>query len=261
MKKVTFKTTDNLTLTGVFDFPDKNVDEKKIIILAHGITVDKNEGGVFVELSNFLTKSGYTTFRFDFRGSGESDGESVDMTISGEIDDLTSAINYIEKKGYSKIALLAASFGGSIASFYVSKNQDKLQALCLWNPVLNYEHTFVKPTVSWIIDKVGHMKNEISSKGWTVLGSRKFIIGKKLWNEFLELEPYKELKKILIPTLIIHAKEDSYVPYADSEQYINSLKNGELITVTNGEHGFHGKENGEEVAQKETLAFLKENFK
>jgi alpha/beta superfamily hydrolase len=257
MKKVTFNTTDNLILTGVFDFPEKNIDKNKIIILAHGITVDKNEGGVFVSLSNFLTKNGYTTFRFDFRGSGESEGNSVDMTIKGEVDDLNSAINYIKSEGYTEVALLAASFGGSIASFYAAEKQSNLKALCLWNPVLNYDHTFVTPTVPWIIDKVGHMVTEIKKQGWTTLGSRKFVIGKNLWNEFLELEPYKKLKQILIPTIIIHAREDSYVPYSDSEEYISLLKNGKLITIENGEHGFHGKENGEETAQRETLKFFK----
>lgn len=254
MKKVIFYTTDNLKLTGLWHLPHKPAN--KVVILAHGITTDKDDAGSFINLYKFLIKNGYAVFRFDFRGSGESEGKSMDMTVAGEIADLSAAVDLVQKAGFKKTFLLAASFGGSIAAFYTASHINFLDGLCLWNPVLNYKHTFIKPTLPWIIDKVGHMRAEIAKQGWTTLGSRKFVIGRQLWNEWKKLKPYQYLNKIKIPTRIIHADTDTYVPFSDSKKYVYNLLKGDLITVKNGEHGFHGEEDGQMEAHQATLEFF-----
>ena len=66
MKKVQIETADGMKLAGVWHIPSKPT--KKAIILAHGITVDKDEDGVFVNLANKLCGMGYAVLRFDFRG-------------------------------------------------------------------------------------------------------------------------------------------------------------------------------------------------
>ena len=66
-----FKSGD-LILCGILTRPTKNTD--KCIVLCHGITVDKDEGGIFTELARKLAEAGFTVFRFDFRGHEESEG-------------------------------------------------------------------------------------------------------------------------------------------------------------------------------------------
>lgn len=254
MNKVTFKSKDNLSLTGIWHLPEGKTT--KAIVLAHGITVDKDEDGVFVELANVLQQNGYAVFRFDFRGHGESDGKSVDMTIDGEISDLGAAIEEIKSKGYQEIGLLGASFGGGSSVLYASEHQANIKCLCLWNPVLNYDHTFLSPTLPWIKNKVGHMKKDLEDKGWTTLGSRKFAIGKPLFEDMAKLKPFEALKKIKLPTIVIHGTKDTKVPYEDSREYTTFLTNGVLVTINGAGHGFH--EIGEtSKAINETLTFFK----
>jgi len=249
--KVSFQSKDRLNLIGVWNYPVNKSD--RVIILAHGITVDKEEDGIFTNLAKKLADNGYNVFRFDFRGHGESEGKPIDMTINGEIVDLDAAVEYVKKAGYKNIGLLGASFGGGISVLYTAKNQNKIKALCLWNPCLNYDHCFLNPTLPWIADRKSHMKKEIEEQGWTTLGSRKYVVGKNLWEEMKTFFPYKELTKIKIPTVALHDKNDTYVSYEDSEKYLRGV--GELITLSGGGHGFHNSPYDQE-AIKTTLQFF-----
>lgn len=255
MSKVYFNAKDGTRLCGIWDLPSNKIH--KVIILAHGITVDKDEDGVFTSLSNLLRENSYAVFRFDFRGHGESQGNSIDMTITGEISDLESAYDYVKSQGYKEVGLVGASFGGGVSTLFALKHQDKLKCICLWNPCLNYNHCFLNPTLPWIRNRKEHMRKDLQEKGWTTLGSNKFVIGKPLFDEMATLFPYKELKNIKIPLVILHGNKDTYVPYEDSKEAVVGMKNGSLVTIKNGEHGFHEPEEKMQEADNETLKFFK----
>lgn len=252
-EKVFIKNKSGLKLCGVWHFPKKSTN--KAIVLAHGLTVTKDESGVFTELAGLLENNGFTVFRFDFRGHGESEGAQTDMTIRGELEDLKSSIQEVELKGFANIGLLGASFGGGIATLYASETGSHPKSLCLWNPVLNYDHCFLNPITPWLKDKKIQMQNDLSIKGYTEIGKAKFKCSKVLFNEMKEFFPYRELKQISVPTVIIHGNKDSKVPYEDSKRYISSLKPHQLITVKGAEHGFH-EDWEREIANQETLKFF-----
>ena len=187
--KIIFLSKDRLRLVGIWHIPD--ISTKNAVILVHGITTDKDEEGIFADLADKLCKEGFAVFRFDFRGHGESGGMSVDMTISGELKDLDAAVGVVETRGFKRIGLLGASFGGGIAVLFAAMNQRKLKILCLWNPCLNYDHCFLNPTLPWIREKKAHMKKDLLEKGRTELGSSKFKLGKPLFEEmdWLKVQP------------------------------------------------------------------------
>ncbi|MFA5000870.1 MAG: alpha/beta fold hydrolase [Candidatus Paceibacterota bacterium] len=253
--KIFFKSKDGIKLCGVWNIPARQT--KKAIILVHGITVNKNEDGVFTSLAKILCDHGYAVLRFGFRGHGESSGKSIDMTINGEILDLDASVKEAIKNGYSEIGLVGASFGGGVATLYTAKNQEKIKCLCLWNPCLNYDHCFLNPTLPWLINKKDKMKADLRKQGWTTLGRRKFVLGKKLFGEMAKLHPDKEIRKIEMPLEIIHGDKDTYIPYNDSKKSLKNMKNGQLVTIKNGEHGFHEPKAHTQKANEETLKFFK----
>lgn len=257
MEKITFDSSDGVKLAGVWHIPSSPTS--KTIVLAHGLTVDKDEDGIFVDIANLLAENGFAVFRFDFRGHGESEGKQEDMTIAGELMDLDAAVDEVQNKGFTKVGLLGASFGGGIATLYAAENPDKIKALCLWNPCLNYDHIFINPITPWLKDKKEKIKTQLEEKGWAEVGSRNFKLGKALFDEMSSTFPFEEMKKIKIPTIIIHPDKDSYVPYEDSVNYLNNLQ-GErrLVTIGGGDHGFHDKHKGEAIAA--TVEFFKKNL-
>ncbi len=69
--------------------------------------------------------------------------------------------------------------------------------------------------------------------------------------------PFKELKKIKVPTIIIHGDNDSLIPFADSRKYIGMIQGShELITIHGGDHGFHEQPYSELVTNS-TVEFFK----
>ena len=55
----------------------------------HGITINKDDEGMFNESEPKLNELGFSTIRFDFRAHGKSTGDSIeDFNISGELIDL-----------------------------------------------------------------------------------------------------------------------------------------------------------------------------
>ena len=64
---------------------------------------------VVESLALAFRKSGYTTLRFNFRGSGRSEG-AFDEGI-GEQDDVSAAIEYLREQGKSSVDLAGYSFG------------------------------------------------------------------------------------------------------------------------------------------------------
>lgn len=68
--------------------------------------------------------------------------------------------------------------------------------------------------------------------------------------------PYKALKEIKIPTLVIHGDKDTYVPYEDSKEYAEYFQNGKFIGIEGAGHGFVDTKEEEKQANEETLKFF-----
>ena len=84
------KTKDNFELDVLYNKIEK---AKGVIVFAHGMTVNKDDEGIFVRADKELQKLGFSTLRFDFRAHGKSQGESVtDFTISNELKDLDAKL-------------------------------------------------------------------------------------------------------------------------------------------------------------------------
>src|ERR1700694_1208423 len=98
--------------------------------MAHGITMDKNEwNNLHFKISQDLNANDIGTFRFDYRGHGESQGNIRDMTVTGEFLDVKSSINEIQKKWKKKVAIVASSFGAGSAIIYASLYPDNVSCL------------------------------------------------------------------------------------------------------------------------------------
>lgn len=250
-KKVYFKTQDNLKLCGIWSIPNKKTN--KAIILAHGLNADKDEGGVFIKLANALAGEGFSVFRFDFRGRGESEGTADDVSTKNEVVDLGAAFDFVRQSGYRTIGLLGASFGGASSTLYVADNPNKIRWLCLWSPGLNNRHVIIRIAILEFLKRTRGLKK---GKVKNFKGKRNLIFGKKILKEMITITPYKHLSKIKIPTMIIHGNNDSKVPYKDSKKYVKLLEKGKLLTIKNGQHGFHGKRESK-IAIEETMEFFK----
>lgn len=255
-EKVYLKTSDGLRLCGILSKPSKATD--RCVVLCHGITVNKEEDGIFTNLAHKLCNIGFAVFRFDFRGHGESEGESVGMTIAGEERDLEAAVKFLQEKGYQEFGILGASFAGGAVSLFTAAHSEIVRGLVLWNAGIDYSSK-INPINQWTRKNWGKPAFERAEKfGFTEIGAKNFKIGKNLMDEIRTLKPWKELVNIEKPILFVHGNNDSYIPYSDSVKYSKLFKNAKLVTIHGAEHGFHDNPKHAEQADNATIEFFTE---
>lgn len=214
------------------------------VLLVHGIINNKDEDGSFVKLAKKLNLKGYNVLRFDFRGHGESEGRSEDVTIAGELADLETSIQKYDELIHEKprYVIIASSFGAVSSILYTAENSDRVDKIVLWNPVLDFERTFLKAETPWgktFFNQNGY--EELKTKGYITVPTTEFRFGKRLIEEFKEIKPYKLVRNFNIPVLTIHGTEDTSVPYLVSKQYGTPNRHSKFISHKS-DHCFVGIE-------------------
>lgn len=112
-------------------------DPQKIVVLAHGYTGTKIEHGrLFVQTARALAEAGISALRFDFWGSGDSEGSFYDVSPNTEIADLHCVLNWAKAAGYSSLGVLGLSLGGAVSICTVAGRSD-VKALMTWSSVPN----------------------------------------------------------------------------------------------------------------------------
>src|SRR3989344_5403349 len=103
VKKIVIKNKQRNKLVGLLNI-GTNED---IIIICNGYDTTKEFAPIKL-LAKGLNKAGYHVFRFDFSGTGESEGIKK-VFLSQQADDLNSVVDYFTD--YKKIILLGGSLG------------------------------------------------------------------------------------------------------------------------------------------------------
>lgn len=179
------------------------------VVLSHGFLSSK-DGDKYIALSEELGKKGFASFRFDFRGCGESEGSLIDTTLSNRLKDLDAAIDFICTKYRFKIlGLLGSSFGG-VVSILKAKKDERVKALVTLATLSNFDFM---------------LNNEL-------------LPYKKVLPDAVNYDIVEAIGKIK-NVLIIHGKSDTLVPFQHAitlHQHAKKPKSLELID--GGDHIF-----------------------
>ncbi|MFP4240960.1 MAG: alpha/beta hydrolase family protein [Chitinispirillaceae bacterium] len=92
--------------------------ESPWVVISHGFTGHRlGPGYLFVKLSKALAEMGISSLRYDFRGSGESEGTFADQTFPNMSSDLLSATDHVRKNFKpSALFLFGHSLGGMVSA-------------------------------------------------------------------------------------------------------------------------------------------------
>jgi len=228
--KIRFKNTKDDNLSGVL-LISNNRKKSPIIIITTGLS--SNKEGTAKKIADKLNLIGINSFRFDFWGHGESDGKFEDITISEGVDNILSAINYLDNKGYTNMGLLGNSFGGTCAIIASSKT-DKLKALGLFSPVADYSER----------TKITMAKEQVDAwrkNGYRIYKSgdgREWKLKFTFYKDFINNKGFNAAKKIKIPTCIVHGNNDKDVPIQLSQKLANILSDKEFHVIEGADHRY-----------------------
>jgi pimeloyl-ACP methyl ester carboxylesterase len=235
-QKLEYITKDGVKIAAIINKPEYN--PISCIIFCHGITADKDgESGKFLLMAEKLCKEGFEVLRFDFRGHGESGMKSENMTIMGELLDLEASALHIAKR-FKKVGILAASFGAEAAILFAIKNPNFLKTLALWNPVLDYEQTFLNSQLPWGKSIFGSSWIlSLKENGYLEIPGKDFRLGKDLIREFSVIKPFEDIMKLDCPVLTFHGTNDTKVPFWISEKFGKPNDKSMFIPIES-DHGF-----------------------
>jgi len=243
----TLLTPDGVTLPVTIEPHQTPGLSRGTVILAHGITADRDESGAYIRLSAELVKRGFSTLRFDFRGHGHSNFPSEYLTCAGEAIDLKTVVDYCGSKTNAPLAIVAASFGAVSVAILANYLAPRTKAISLWNPVVDLQRTFIAPELPWGIKNFsGSNIANVSVDGHFEIDGN-FSVGVVFWEELHHLNPTKSLAQLTLPIQIIHGDQDTYVPYDTSVILANSNTNISLKTISGSDHGFERATDEREV--------------
>jgi uncharacterized protein len=217
------------------------------VVLAHGITVDMDEGGMFIRLADQLAEAGFTALRFTFRGHGDSAGTQAGMTIAGEMLDLQAAIAFAAQEFPGPLSITAASFGAVATCLSLPYLELSLRSLVLWNPVLDLMHTFVEPELPWGQENFNPDQQKLLTSQGYLLVDGEFRLGRVLFEEFRHYRPAEYFTRSRIPALIIHGDQDGYVSHDIARQAATARPGCEFHTMKGSDHGFDSREREDEA--------------
>jgi pimeloyl-ACP methyl ester carboxylesterase len=190
------------------------------VVTVHGFADTKVEHHrMFVKIARRLAKNGIGVLRIDLVGSGDSEGDFEDMTVSGEISQTLAVIDWLRGQPelkVSKVGLLGFSLGGLIAS-YVAVRAEGVKTLALWAPVsdgvLNMINYFGMENVykGLIDDVVG------APDGDAVRGS--------FFKELRQFDAVMELEKFTQPVLLVQGTKDQAVLPVNAQRYEKAFRN------------------------------------
>jgi len=218
--------------------PDKHMP---IAILCHGFTTQKNND-TNLALTQSLNQNGIATFRYDFFGHGESEGDFADITLTEGTDDVLSAIKFVKDRGNTKIAIVGSSYGGIAVLLAAAKSSD-LSAVAGKSPVSDYPE----------VEMLRRTEDDIAKwqkDGFTIHRNSKgteFKLNYSFWQDMQSQFVYDIADRIKVPTLIIHGTADESVPIEQSRKTAQLIPNCQLIEIEDADHRYSKKEHFDQM--------------
>ena len=263
--KMFFCIRDGLQIRGAQYVPEGFSEKEKypVIIISHGFNGNYTETR---NVCNRFTKLGYVAIGYSFCGGSAngtsaeliSDGNTTDMTIESEVQDLITVKNYVKTLPYidtDKIVLLGFSQGGFVSGLAAARCGSEIYKLIMVYPALCIpDHSRMG-----CLGGASYDPQNVPD----VICTPFMKLGKCFSDGVVNLDPYLELTKYKGPVLILQGLQDNVVNYSYAIRAKESYAPGQaqLLLIRDTGHGFNeSQEDSAVCAMKQFLNDRKEIF-
>ncbi len=220
------------------------------VMMWHGFTGSRVEPHrLFVKTARRLASEGFLVARFDFVGSGESDGEFADTTPETEIADALNVIHWISAQpgvDRTKLALIGLSLGGLVSACAAGRSE-QIKALCLWAATASIMRS-LKQRVS------PEAEAFLAAHGWVDWYGN--IVSQAFFDSAARVDPLQELDSYFNPALVVHGDADATVTLDHAYDYQAALLQSELHIIAGADHTFN-RLDWEKELMETTVVWLK----
>ena len=234
---------DGYTLRGFLSEPDKKYDT--VCVMLHGFTGHKNENNfMFKDLSRYIVEAGVATVRFDYRGSGDSDGYFTDQNFDTVLKDAEAMYQFGKNlPGVKHLILLGFSMGGATASMLSVKHNGEISKLILMSPAGN---------MAELTENIFAM-NKVVAPEYVDMGG--YYISKEFYYSFMNKDLYRGIPDYLGPVLITQGLADQAVNPKYTHKYFNLYPNSRYVLIEGSSHCY-GKVEYRKTLFEEIIHFI-----
>lgn len=212
-RKISVTNSHHEKLVGILEDTGSSV----LFICCHGYGGTKEDHMIKGFADNANTE-GFSTYRFDFNGVGESDG-SPNLNLKNQVNDVKSVVSFFQNR-YPVIYLATGSFSALVGAIAVTKIKD----------------------ITGLITINGFFG--MNKLGWGLLYFYYYYQLMALYNvEYKQSFDYFEKnfqpEKIRIPTLVVHGESDTLVHIDQSHHFYSRLKTQkQFVAIAGVDHMF-----------------------
>ena len=258
----------------VFDvFYNKTETQKPLVVFCHGYKGFKDWGSwdlvaeAFKEANLFFVK-------FNFSHNGGTTENPIDFpdletfaenNYTKELYDLDSVLssfllesnNYIEEIDTKNVTVIGHSRGGGISILKASEDS-RITKLITWASVCDFAKrtATISDLEEWEKEGVKYVLNGRTKQQMP----HNFQFYQNFKANEARLDVKASVKKLNIPYLIVHAKNDPSVKYNEAEHLHLWNKNSVLLPIENSDHVFNAKHPWNEPQMPSALKTVVENI-
>jgi len=230
-----YKARDGLKIPLLLTLPNVELKSLPAILLPHG-GPESYDRIKFDWVAQYFASRGFLVIQPQFRGS---DGFGADFILKGRGEwgkkmqhDLTDAVRTLIKSEYvdaSKVCIVGFSYGGYAALAGATFTPDLYQCAV---------------SISGVADVKQMLEDEESDYGadhWVLSYWQESITNGTITDEYLNnISPIAHVKNVKIPILLIHGDYDKVVPFSQSEDMYEKLKDAgkqvKFVELSKGDH-------------------------
>jgi pimeloyl-ACP methyl ester carboxylesterase len=191
-----------------------------LIIITHGWGSNSEH---LLPIAATFYQAGINVVLLDSRCHGKSEGDTY-SALPRFAEDISHTIEYAKKTlpFNGKIILLGHSVGAAATLYAASKRSDIAAVISI--------SSFGNP--QWLMSRYFQ---RFKLPGFLV----KFLLAYIQWiigHRFKEIAPVNSIKRIKVPTLIVHGTHDKTVPIEDAQAIQKNNSNGYLLTIEGANH-------------------------
>jgi alpha/beta superfamily hydrolase len=222
-----------------------------LLITCHGFRGRKENSDRICAFAREINELGMGLLAFDFTGSGESDGDFSDITLTRQVQDLNTVIDYAYRKYQKPLILLGRSFGGSTV-LAGGAEESRVKGFILWSTPVELQQTFTRVMEEAYEELIkGRTVKIVDESGY-------YHIKPSFIEDIFRHNMDDYLKKVHNrPVLIVQGQEDNVVAVYNARYMYNRLCNAEMVIVDDADHRFENKIRDRELI---TIKWLKKHF-
>ncbi len=225
------------------------------LIVCHGFAGNKLGGSRrFVAFARHAAEQNLAVLRFDFAGSGDSEGDLSELTLASQLDDLRAAVDAVAELPYidiDRIGLVGHCLG-AVSAVRAAARDPRIGRVVAWAPFLD-----LPGTVARLIGEDAFSVIAAGEVADFLYNDQLFTAGPDLLTQSVGLNLEEEVQALIQPLLVVHGTEDATAPLIQAQRLVNAATEAEVpvsFVILEGAH--HSFPYHQEELFEQTLTWL-----